>query len=79
MTDLASENEQLRAELEEYRQRELDGLRQRLAEALQLAEHYRAEASRNAETGRQIASMYEQKVAKLEAQLEAGDARRGRN
>lgn len=64
-----AEVERLRAELEKYRQRELDDMRHRLAEAESLVVHYRDEANRNANTGRQIASEYERQVTELKAKI----------
>jgi len=64
-----SEIERLRAEVEQRRQQELDDLRQRLAVALSDVEHYRAEANRNAQVGRQIAADSQQTIAALRTQL----------
>ena len=65
--DLVAENEKLRAILDECRQRELDDLRQRLADATESARHYREEAQRNADLGRQIAADYERQVRDLQS------------
>lgn len=66
---MTSEVETLRAQLEEYRQRELTDLRQQLAEARASAEHYRAEAQRNADVGRQIAAESGVTIAELRAKI----------
>ena len=68
---LRAENEQLRLMVEEYRQREVADLRQQLAEAKALMNHYRAEAERNANVGRQIAAEGQQVIAELRGKLEA--------
>ena len=65
-----SELERLRAEVEAHRQRELQLLREALASAREEAAHYRAEALRNAEIGRQIDREYRQQVEQLRAKLE---------
>lgn len=67
---LESEVERLRAEVESYRQRELAELRAALASARDEAAHYRAEAQRNAETGRVIAAGYQATIAELRAKIE---------
>ncbi len=54
-----TEVERLRAQVEAYRQRELEDLRSQLAAARQAADHYRAEALRNADAARQIAAKYD--------------------
>jgi hypothetical protein len=68
---LRAENEQLRLIIDEFRQREVADLRQQLAEARHLCAHYRAEADRNANLGRQIAAEGQQAIAELRAKLEA--------
>ena len=68
---LQAENEQLRLLVEEYRQRELGDLRQALAEARAEAAHYRAEADRNANLGRQIHTESQATIADLRSKLEA--------
>lgn len=65
------ENTKLRALLEQHRERELADLRQRTLEAEAKVEHYRNEAQRNADIGRQIASEYEKKIMELKAKVEA--------
>ena len=65
------EVERLRQEVENYRQRELADLRSRAESAEQAVEHYRAEAQRNAEVGRQIAAEYEKKLIELKAKIAA--------
>jgi hypothetical protein len=69
--ELQAEVERLRAELEAYRQRELADLKTALATARQDAEHFRREAQRNADIGRQIAAEAEARIATLKAQVEA--------
>lgn len=65
------ENSKLRALLEQHRERELADLRQRTLEAEAKVEHYRNEAQRNADIGRQIAAEYERKIMELKAKVEA--------
>jgi len=67
---LRAENEQLRLQIEEFRQREVADLRQQLAEAKALAYHYRAEAERNADLGRRIAAESQQAIAELRGKLD---------
>lgn len=62
---------ELKAELEAYRRREVDGLRSALAAAEEQAEHYRQEALRNAEVGRQIADEARKTIARLQRELDA--------
>lgn len=69
--DLKAEIQSLRAEVEAYRQRELEELRQRLATAEADVQHYRAEAQRNAQLGHQIHIESRQEVERLRSQLEA--------
>ena len=67
--NLQAENEKLRQQLEEYRQRELADLREQLAEAKRAVEHYRAEAQRNADLGRQIAAESQGEIARLKERI----------
>ena len=67
---LEAEVVRLRAEVEAYRERELDSLRTRAATAEQAAEHYRTEANRNADIGRQIAAEAQQQLADLRGRLD---------
>ena len=69
--DPVAEIERLRAEVEGYRQRELDGLRTALASAMQERDHYRAEAKRIEATGRQLAHDYESRLNELRTKLAA--------
>ena len=72
MTDrLQAELEDLRGQLESYRQRELADLRQRLGAALADASHYRGEAARNSEVGRQIHAEAQATIGRLRDQLQA--------
>lgn len=68
---LQAEVERLRAEVESYRQREVAELRTALAAAREDAAHYRAEAQRNADLGRQIAAEYQNKITELQTKLNA--------
>lgn len=70
-SDLQAEVDRLRAEVESYRQRELADLKAALSVAQHEAAHYRAEAQRNAEVGRQIASECQQQIVELRSKLEA--------
>lgn len=67
--ELQAENELLRAELEGFRQRELEGLRSQLAEAKDLVAHYRAEAERNATIGRTIHAESQAEISRLRERL----------
>jgi 2',3'-cyclic-nucleotide 2'-phosphodiesterase (5'-nucleotidase family) len=67
---LKAENKRLSKLVEEYRKKEVEELRQRLAEAEAMVEHYRAEAQRNADVGRQISSEYEKKINELKGRVE---------
>ena len=69
--NLQAENEQLRLLVEEYRQREVVELRQALTEARVEAAHYRAEADRNANIGRQIHVESQATIADLRSKLES--------
>lgn len=68
---LENEVQRLRDQVEAYRQQELIDLRTRLAAAEEARDHYRSEAQRNADVGRQIAAQAEQEISSLRAQLEA--------
>lgn len=68
---ILEENSRLRTLLEQHREREMADLRQRTMEAEAKVEHYRNEAQRNADTGRQIAFEYDRKLAELKAKIEA--------
>lgn len=73
MTDLESvqaENQQLRAEIEAYRLRELESLKTQLAEAKAEAAHYRSEAQRNADLGRKIYSEQQAEIDRLRTRLQ---------
>lgn len=70
MADLQAENDRLRAEVEAYRQRELSDLRSALASAREAADHYRGEALRNAELGRQIDLTHREEIDRLRRELE---------
>lgn len=70
-TDLQSEVERLREEVESYRQRELADLRAALSAAREEADHFRREAQRNADIGRQVAAGYQQQLTEMRTKLEA--------
>jgi len=63
--------EQLRVELAEMRQRELLYLKERIKELTEERNHYRTEAQRNADLGKQIAAEYESERKSLLDQIEA--------
>ena len=65
------ELDRLRAEVESHRQRQLAELKAAKEKAEQEAMHFRNEAQRNAELGRQIAAEYQLQVNDLRAKLEA--------
>lgn len=67
---LQAEVERLRAEVESHRQRELADLRAALAAAREEAQHFRQEAVRISETGREIARNYEVQIAELRSKLD---------
>lgn len=67
--ELKSEVERLRAEVESYRQRELADLKDSLATMTRERDHYRSEAQRNADVGREIASAAQEQVAELRGKL----------
>lgn len=81
--DQQAEVERLRAELESYRQRELADLKTALTQCREERDHYKAEAYRNAEAGRQISSGLNQTIVELRSKLESRDlllnGRLGRN
>lgn len=68
---LQAENEALRAELDGCRRRELEALRTQLAEAKAAAEHYRLEAQRNADLGREIHREGQAESARLKARIQS--------
>lgn len=67
---LLAQNESLRAELDAFRKRETEELKRQLAEAKASAEHYRKEAQRNADIGKQIAADYEKKLVELQTKID---------
>jgi hypothetical protein len=69
-TDLQAEVERLRTEVESYKQRELADLRAALASALSDVAHYRNEAQRNADIGREIHATAQEEIARLRSQIE---------
>jgi hypothetical protein len=68
---LQAEVERLRSEVQSYRERELADMRSALAVAREESAHYKAEAFRNAEVGREIDATYRERIAALQSQLEA--------
>jgi hypothetical protein len=68
---ILEENSKLRELLEQHRERELAELRQRTLDAEAKVEHYRNEAQRNADLGRQIAAEYERKIVELQAKVDS--------
>ncbi len=61
----------LRAEVESYRARELADLRSALSVAQAESAHFRFEAQRNADLGRQIAADYQEQLTQARAKLDA--------
>jgi len=70
LDNLIIENQDLRERLELYRQREVDTLRAQVADLTEAVQHFRAEAQRNADLGRQIAADYERKISDLTAKAQ---------
>jgi len=68
---IQAENEQLRRQVDGYRQRELDALREQLVEAKAAAAHYRTEAQRNADAGRQIHTEAEREIGRLRTRIQS--------
>ena len=68
--ELQAEVERLRAEVENYRQRELAEVRSQLADAIRERNHYQQEAHRNADLGRQIYSEQQAEITRLRAELD---------
>lgn len=64
---LQAENERLRSEIENHKERELGTLRSQLAAALAERDHYKAEAERNAQIGRQIHNKSQIEINRLRA------------
>lgn len=75
MPGLQEENERLRSQLEQYREQELSELRSRLEQALADVQHYKSEAQRNADVGRQIATETQKTIAELRAKLSVYEAK----
>lgn len=68
---LEDEVVRLRAEVESHRTRELAELRAALSTAQAEVAHFRAEAQRNADLGRQIAAGYQEQLTEARARLDA--------
>jgi predicted RNase H-like nuclease (RuvC/YqgF family) len=66
---LTQEVEALRREVEQFRRSEVERLQRERDDAVHAAEHYRAEALRNAEIGRKIHAELQERITNLEAQL----------
>ena len=62
---LREEVKRLESVVEDYRLREIEDLRMALESAQKDVQHYRAEAQRNADLGREIAAEYQVQIAKL--------------
>ena len=71
--DPQAENAELREQLEAYRLRELSDLREQLAQARADAAHYRAEAERNANIGRQIHLEAQAEIEHLRTRVQASE------
>ncbi len=69
--DLQGENAELRQRIEEYRLRELSSLQELLAQARAEVAHYRAEAERNADLGRQIHREAEAERVRLQTRIQS--------
>lgn len=67
---LQAENDKLRAELEGYKQRELADAKSALAAMTMERDHYRSEAIRNVDVGRQIASELQDEINRLKSQID---------
>ncbi len=68
---LQAENAELRQQVEQHRLRELSELRELLTQAKADVAHYRAEAERNAELGRQIHRETEVERVRLQARIQS--------
>ena len=68
--ELQAEVETLRHQVEQHRLSELSALRESLAEARADAAHFRQEAQRNADVGRQIAVEAQQELARLRERVQ---------
>jgi len=73
-SQLKADNDELRQQIEGYRQRELAELREQLVVAKDEAAHYRSEASRNAEVGRQIHAEMQATNETLRVRIQALEA-----
>jgi hypothetical protein len=69
--DLQAENAELRQQIEDHRLRELSELRELLAQARADAAHFRAEAERNVELGRQIHREAEAERIRLQTRIQS--------
>ena len=76
---LQVEVQQLRQQVEEYRAREIETLQSQLAEARAAAQHYKAEAERNAQLGHQIHRESQETITKLQTKLSVLENLRGRH
>lgn len=69
MADPAKEIEDLRQQVEEFRRSELARLKEQLASATADVLHYRAEAQRNADLGRQIHLEAQMEISRLQERV----------
>ncbi len=67
---LQAENEELRQQIDSHRQREVAELRQQLAEARAEVVHYRSEAFRNVEVGRQLHAEAQGEITRLKNRVQ---------
>jgi hypothetical protein len=74
MAEELTEIDRLRAELESYRQREVDDLRSALAVARQDIVALRAEAQRISTAAQELNILRTEEIAKLRSQLEVKEA-----
>ena len=71
MSDGTDELQVLRQQVEEFRRSELTNLKEQLASAMADVSHYRAEAQRNADLGRQIHLEAQTTISRLQERLSA--------
>lgn len=69
LSELQAENQELREQMRLIEQRRLTELETRLEQALSSAEHFKAEAYRNAEIGRKIATEAQTEIALLREKI----------
>lgn len=71
MEQLKAENKKLREQLEGWRQREFDSLKEQLALAKADVAHFRSEAHRNADVGRRIHTEGQVEINRLREHINA--------